>query len=108
MHATISYTCPNCGRTVRVPDNGLPMRCTCTSPQIAQANDDSARDGAEPYWVRVVRRMRKPGDHGVGDTVQRIAARIGGEQFKRWTARLGIPCGCTQRQEEWNARWPYH
>lgn len=60
-----------------------------------------------PRWVRLVRMLRKPEDSGVGDTVARIAARFGGERFKQWSAKLRIPCGCTDRQAAWNERWPY-
>jgi len=58
-------------------------------------------------WVRYVKLLRKPEDAGVGDTIQRIAAKFGGERFKRWAARLGIPCGCSTRQADWNRMYPY-
>ena len=58
-------------------------------------------------WVRWVKLLRKPEDAGVGDTVARIAAKFGGERFKAFSKRIGIPCGCTERQESWNRQWPY-
>lgn len=61
----------------------------------------------DPSWVRLVSYFKAPEDAGVGDTVARYAAMLGGELFKQWSKRLGLPCGCTQRQAEWNARWPY-
>lgn len=58
-------------------------------------------------WVRWVKLLRKPEDAGIGDTVARIAKVFGGERFKAFSKRIGIPCGCTERQAEWNQRWPY-
>lgn len=60
-----------------------------------------------PAWAKWVARFRKPGEVGVGDTVQRIAARFGGEKFKRLSKRIGLPCGCTERQADWNRLYPY-
>lgn len=84
--------CSNCGRSY--PDDIGRVVCGCKS-----------RVGNR--WVRLVRMLRKPEDKGVGDTVQRIAAKFGGERFKAWAERIGIPCGCVARQEEWNRVWPY-
>lgn len=64
-------------------------------------------DDKPPSWVGLVSYFKAPEDAGVGDTVQRYAAMLGGELFKQWSKRLGLPCGCTQRQAEWNVRWPY-
>ena len=63
--------------------------------------------GELPRWVRFVKRLRKSTDTGVGDTVQRIAAKFGGERFKKFAQRIGLPCGCTKRQSEWNRLYPY-
>ncbi len=52
--------------------------------------------------------LRNNADKGVGDTAQRIAAKLGGERYKRLTKRLGMPCGCSERQDEWNRLYPYH
>jgi hypothetical protein len=60
-----------------------------------------------PTWVRLIRMLQQPGDVGIGDTVQRIAAKFGGERFKTWAKRIGLPCGCTERQAEWNKLYPY-
>lgn len=60
-----------------------------------------------PKWAAVVARMRSATDAGVGDTVQRIAAKVGGERYKAWRKRIGMPCGCSARQEKFNALYPY-
>ena len=94
----MSWTCPNCGFHIAA-DVPLPVHCVCEREHVEA--------GGEPFWLTAIRRLAKPTDRGVGDTVQRIASWLGGELFKRFSAKLGIPCGCTQRQAEWNARWPY-
>ena len=60
-----------------------------------------------PLWAKLVKRLRHDGERGVGDTVQRIAAKFGGEKFKLWAKSMGLPCGCTERQGRWNALYPY-
>lgn len=60
-----------------------------------------------PKWAKLFANRRIESDIGVGDTVQRYAAKVGGEQFKRFSKWLGIPCGCTERQGEWNRLYPY-
>ena len=95
-------TCRDCGRTVLC---GVPHpRCVCGSQQIAVVPHEVE---ANPAWVGIVSYFRTSDDTGVGDTVQRYAAILGGEQFKVWAKKLGMPCGCTTRQAEWNARYPY-
>jgi hypothetical protein len=65
---------------------------------------------AKSPWPRLARwiaRRRQPGDRGVGDTLARILAPLGGDTFKRWTQRIGAECGCAARQAELNRRFPY-
>lgn len=60
-------------------------------------------------WPKVIQYLARkaiPSDTGVGDVVQRMAARIGGEVFKQIMAKLGINCGCTDRQKWLNERFP--
>jgi len=71
---------------------------------------DEARAAASrkiPLWVRALRWLRTQDDRGAGDTAQRIAAKFGGERFKRFSKKVGLPCACANRQDKWNARWPY-
>lgn len=60
-----------------------------------------------PIWAKTLRRLRKAEDKGVGDTVQRIAAWFGGERFKTFSSKIGLPCGCTERQADWNKTYTY-
>lgn len=62
-------------------------------------------------WPLVVKAMaifRKETDKGVGDTLQRWAAKLGGEVFKeKYQEYMGEDCGCGNRQERMNLRYPY-
>lgn len=59
-----------------------------------------------PRWVRLIQLLSKPEDIGLGATVKRIADKFGGERFKQFATKIGIPCGCTEREEEWNLLYP--
>lgn len=98
--SSMNWKCKNCGYELR-GEVVFPVHCVCSHV------DHAVPTHLRPRWVRLVRILRKPEDKGVGDTVQRIAATFGGERFKAWAERIGIPCGCTQRQKEWNRVWPY-
>lgn len=60
-----------------------------------------------PRWARLVARLRRTTDRGVGDTIQRLAARIGGERYKALRDRLGVPCACVATQDALNVEYPY-
>lgn len=89
------YHC-KCGSTIAY-SSGEPICSDCNRGHYE----------TKPIWVLLVSYLRTPKDTGVGDTVQRYAAMLGGEQFKVWAKKLGMPCGCTTRQKEWNLRYPY-
>ncbi len=60
-----------------------------------------------PRLLRSIARKRIPGDAGLGDTLQRLFARLGGEWLKAAIAKLGIDCGCANRQAWLNHHYPY-
>jgi hypothetical protein len=60
-----------------------------------------------PFPARVIRRLRTDADKGVGDTLTRLIAGVGGEAYKALMASLGRPCGCKQRQAYLNGKYPY-
>lgn len=93
-----------CGKTFAKPV--YPVYCRCGRTHYEDATIEQGEPPPPPAWVSVIRRLRKPSDRGVGDTVARLLGRFG-ERFKAWSQKLGIPCGCTARQSEWNERWPY-
>lgn len=59
-----------------------------------------------PRWILLLKRLSTPIDRGAGDTVARLLGRFG-ERFKSWSKKIGMPCGCATRQDDWNRRWPW-
>ena len=105
-------TC-NCGMVHRFGEQVRCVRCGCghvvhgDCDRTIQPEAKISSPGEWPLWAKLVRKCSKSGELGVGDTVERIAAKFGGEFFKQWVENLGLPCGCTDRQHEWNASFPY-
>lgn len=89
------------GGTVRV----MPA----SAPQVNQ-NVVMQRVIAPEPWPMVLiplKLLSKPGDKGAGDIIARTIGPIGGDAFKSWYLKLfGRSCGCGQRQEVLNQRWP--
>jgi hypothetical protein len=54
-----------------------------------------------------VARLAVPGEKGVGTTLTRLIAGVGGEGFKQLAAAVGIDCGCAGRAHRLDARFPY-
>lgn len=58
--------------------------------------------------ARTIKLMRALDDNGVGDTIARVVGPIGGEAYKAWFLQtFGKACGCTERQDQLNERFPY-
>jgi len=57
-------------------------------------------------WIKLLKLLSKPEDVGLGATVKRIATKFGGERFKRFADKIGLPCGCTDREIQWNNLYP--
>jgi hypothetical protein len=60
-----------------------------------------------PLIIKGIARRRIDADRGVGDTVERIITKLGGNAFKWIMERVGVDCGCGGRQEWLNAVYPY-
>ena len=58
-----------------------------------------------PFAVAKMTVFAKPEDAGVGDIVARKLGKTG-EAFKAFMKSIGIDCGCQQRQEWLNQRYP--
>ena len=60
-----------------------------------------------PLVLLPIKLLAKPGDRGAGDIIARVIGPIGGDAFKKWyKALFGRGCGCGNRQESLNQRWP--
>lgn len=90
----VTIKCRKCGTAVKCDGTSRKPSTKATKPK-------------SEAWVSLVRLLRIPSDTGVGDTLQRQFAKLGGEQFKEWAAKLGIDCGCTRRQKHYNEKYPY-
>lgn len=59
-----------------------------------------------PLTARVIRRLRAPEDRGVGDTIHRHLG-APGRWFESAMTTLGVQCGCADRRDWLNRRFPY-
>jgi hypothetical protein len=57
--------------------------------------------------VALVSRFRTPEDRGVGDTLERLLAKVGGRKIKHLLRLANLPCRCDDRQKWLNERFPY-
>lgn len=89
-----------------VSENAKAFRTQCSICR-GEPFSEPERNSQWPRWALLIKRLRTDADKGVGDTAQRIAAKFGGERYMRLTKRLGMPCGCSERQDEWNRLYPY-
>lgn len=98
VHTPIAIVlkCAKCGKQIK-----------CDGVERPKKPEPKPKKPKSEVWVRLVRMIRIPSDIGIGDTLQRQFAKFGGERFKRWAAKLGIPCGCTERQNHYNKKYPY-
>lgn len=60
-----------------------------------------------PLWASEVARWRGGDDIGVGDTFHVIAVTTGAALAVAALSKLGLPCNCAERRQEWNTRYPY-
>lgn len=60
-----------------------------------------------PMVLIPLKLLAKEGDSGAGDIIARTIGPVGGDAFKKWyKALFGKDCGCGNRQEALNRRWP--
>lgn len=70
----------------------------------ARRKEKQERDSRLLKWVAA---FRTPEDRGIGDTVERLLAKAGGRAIKKWLERVGVSCGCRDRQAWLNEKYPY-
>jgi len=60
-----------------------------------------------PRLVKWLSRFRKPDDRGIGDTLERLLAKVGGRKVKHLLRLANLPCRCDDRQKWLNEGFPY-
>lgn len=61
-----------------------------------------------PTMARMVAKLRRPEDKGLGDTVARNIKWLKGDTLASWYKKLtGKDCGCSDRQQALNTDYPY-
>jgi hypothetical protein len=61
-----------------------------------------------PLVARAVYRLRRPGEAGIGDTVERLIRGVKGDTLAAWYERItGAECGCEDKRGRLNERFPY-
>lgn len=97
------YLCENL--TVPCYDGPTAFRNRFTDPPTF-----AQRGKPSPDWgvmLNVMKLMKKEEDRGLGDIIARVIGPIGGDVFKAWYKKIfGKSCGCSERQDEWNATYP--
>ena len=90
-----------------------PVEISTRIPQPKPQRQESKPAGVWPANIfgvvaRALKLMRTPEDKGVGDTIARVVGPIGGDAYKVWFMdTFGRSCGCTERQDSLNERFPY-
>jgi hypothetical protein len=85
------------------PKAGLTKLCSEpaeTAPQQTEAD--------WPFLVRQAAKFKRDGDRGLGDTVARNLHKLGASAMQKvYKAAFGKDCGCGDRQERLNTKYPY-
>ena len=90
-------------RFVELPDdlNSAPAKSNGGSKSLAIPADQW------PLSIKAMALLAKAEDRGIGDVIARIVGPIGGDIFKSWHLKtFGKSCGCLERQESFNQRYP--
>lgn len=90
------------------PSLGICRQCGGNPVQVTvSAPSHIAPESSEwPWWAKALKKRAQAGEKGIGDTLARKFGSTG-EAFKKVMECIGIQCGCQQRQEWLNARYPY-
>lgn len=61
-----------------------------------------------PMWAKLLARHRHDGETGLGDTLERLFAKLGADKLAKIYERyVGKPCGCRDRKQWLNQRFGY-
>jgi len=73
------------------------------SVQVHGEESKQSKDARLIEWLKL---FAIESDRGVGDIVERMLSKVGGRAIKMSLKKLGVNCGCTNRQEALNKKYP--
>lgn len=102
---SLAETLKDCQETIPVQNWDSKFK---PSPlQISQPQKPTPKE-EWPTWVKLAALEKNDSDKGVGDTIARCIGAIGGNLYKAWYEKVtGQKCGCAERQEALNLKYPY-
>lgn len=81
--------------------------CESLSPEDQRALCDGAPPEPWPLYLQPFKLLAQEGDKGLGDIVEHVIGPAGGGAYKSWYEKtFGVGCGCNQRQDRLNQRYP--
>jgi hypothetical protein len=61
-----------------------------------------------PVWAKALGKLKRDGEKGVGDTIERIIGAETSDLYKSWYRKIfGRDCNCIGRKEKFNETYPY-
>lgn len=97
----VDYLCANV--SVQCYDDGKEIRNKYSDPPPKRG----VRSPKWPFVLEPLKLLAKDGDKGLGDIVERVIGKVGGEEYKKWYAKIfGRPCSCNERRDSLNADYP--
>jgi hypothetical protein len=96
----------NCPETV--PVQNWDVKFAPSQSQIAAKHQEPLPQEQWPLWIKTAALEKNDSDKGVGDTLARCIGAIGGNLYKAWYEKItGQKCGCSERQELLNLKYPF-
>lgn len=110
-HETFCALCISHGLNTPNPDPQTePAKAIWKRAQQSCADRAAEQMQVNAEWPKILdglKKLAKPSDKGLGDIIARAVGPIGGDAFKSWYKQtFGKSCGCTQRQEWLNKKFP--
>ena len=118
MNECVHHHKASCVRGPRTHSPGICARCEKYTPSDRERVPLTIKSTSKPQpipraeWpllARVVARLKNDTDIGVGTTLERLIAHVGGEFYKTaFKSLTGRSCGCTDRRKHLDAIYSYN
>lgn len=96
-------TCPNQRADGSITPHVLATPTVPSPPPVVFTPVDYAN---WPAWAKTMESLKADADKGVGDTVKRLLGKFG-EVYQTVLKKMGMPCGCNARRDQYNIQYPY-